>query len=65
MHEVLENLVYIKLVNYTKKWLKIDDFHEKGPTLKINSEEFEESFLNSDLVFGMIKQCYLTYLPVF
>ena len=65
LYKVLELLVQLKLVNYTKKWLKIGNFYEKRPIIKINSEEFQKSFFNSVSIFRKFKQCSLTYLPVF
>ena len=38
---------------------------KNGPIIKINSEEFQKSFLNAVSIFGKLKQCSFTYLPVF
>ena len=62
---ILLYLDHYKLVNYTKKWLKIDNFHEKPPITKINSEEFQNSLFNSVSILRKVKQCSLTYLPFF
>ena len=65
LYKVLELLVQLKLVNYTKKWLKIGNFYEKRSIIKINSEEFQKSFFNSVSIFRKFKHCSFTYLPVF
>ena len=36
---------------------------KKRHILKINSEKFRKSFLNSDLIFMKLKQYSLTYFP--
>ena len=53
------------LVNYTRKWLKIVNFHDKRPIIKINPRDFQKSFFDSVSIFRKLKQRSLTYLPVF